>query len=47
MTIAERSFRTGIVGAVLAMTEGVDPAEVVLLCLFRDTRRPGSGTFRT
>ncbi|GGQ68044.1 HD family hydrolase [Kitasatospora sp. NPDC004615] len=37
-TIAEHSFRTGIVGAVLAMMEGADPAKVALLCLFHDTQ---------
>ncbi|WP_327070488.1 HD domain-containing protein [Kitasatospora sp. NBC_01302] len=37
-TIAEHSFRTGVVGAVLAMMEGADPAKVALLCLFHDTQ---------
>ncbi len=37
-TIAEHSFRTGIVGAVLALMEGADPAKVALLCLFHDTQ---------
>jgi putative hydrolase of HD superfamily len=37
-TIAEHSFRTGIIGAVLAMMEGADPAKVALLCLFHDTQ---------
>jgi putative hydrolases of HD superfamily len=37
-TIAEHSFRTGIIGAVLAMMEGADPAQVALLCLFHDTQ---------
>ncbi|MEV0040070.1 HD family hydrolase [Streptomyces sp. NPDC056909] len=37
-TIAEHSFRTGIIGAVLAMMEGADPAKVALLALFHDTQ---------
>nr|BFD89091.1 HD domain-containing protein [Kitasatospora sp. Xyl93] len=37
-TIAEHSFRAGVVGAVLAMMEGADPAKVALLCLFHDTQ---------
>ncbi|WP_274563633.1 HD domain-containing protein [Streptomyces spiramyceticus] len=37
-TIAEHSFRVGIVGAVLAMMEGADPARVALMCLFHDTQ---------
>lgn len=37
-TIAEHSFRTGIIGSVLAMMEGADPAKVALLCLFHDTQ---------
>ncbi|MEU2430603.1 HD domain-containing protein [Streptomyces sp. NPDC007861] len=37
-TIAEHSFRTGIIGSVLAMMEGADPASVALLCLFHDTQ---------
>ncbi|MFJ7276032.1 HD family hydrolase [Kitasatospora sp. NPDC098663] len=42
-TIAEHSFRTGVVGAVLAMMEGVDPAKVALLCLFHDTQETRIG----
>ncbi|MFJ7243760.1 HD family hydrolase [Kitasatospora sp. NPDC098652] len=42
-TIAEHSFRTGIVGAVLAMMEGADPAKVALLCLFHDTQETRIG----
>jgi hypothetical protein len=42
-TIAEHSFRTGVIGAVLAMTEGVDPAKVALLCLFHDTQETRVG----
>ncbi|GAB2713852.1 HD domain-containing protein [Kitasatospora kifunensis] len=37
-TIAEHSFRTGIIGAVLALMEGADPAQTALLCLFHDTQ---------
>lgn len=37
-TIAEHSFRVGIIGAVLAMMEGADPAKVALMCLFHDTQ---------
>ncbi|MFC5800870.1 HD domain-containing protein [Streptomyces formicae] len=37
-TIAEHSFRTGVIGSVLAMMEGADPAKVALLCLFHDTQ---------
>ncbi|MFD9066944.1 HD family hydrolase [Kitasatospora purpeofusca] len=42
-TIAEHSFRTGVVGAVLAMMEGADPAKVTLLCLFHDTQETRVG----
>jgi putative hydrolase of HD superfamily len=37
-TIAEHSFRTAIIGAVLAMMEGADPAQVALMCVFHDTQ---------
>ncbi|MFD3875420.1 HD family hydrolase [Streptomyces sp. NPDC058623] len=42
-SIAEHSFRVGIVGAVLAMMEGVDPAKVALMCLFHDTQETRIG----
>nr|WP_173405671.1 HD domain-containing protein [Streptomyces sp. SID5468] len=42
-TIAEHSFRTGVIGAVLAMMEGADPAKVALLCLFHDTQETRIG----
>ncbi|WP_189921405.1 HD domain-containing protein [Kitasatospora xanthocidica] len=42
-TIAEHSFRAGVVGAVLAMMEGADPAKVALLCLFHDTQETRIG----
>ncbi|MFK8910148.1 HD family hydrolase [Streptomyces sp. YS-3] len=37
-TIAEHSFRTAIIGSVLAMMEGADPAKVALMCVFHDTQ---------
>ncbi|MFJ4667760.1 HD domain-containing protein [Kitasatospora purpeofusca] len=42
-TIAEHSFRAGVVGAVLAMMEGADPAKVALMCLFHDTQETRVG----
>ncbi|MGW1281219.1 HD domain-containing protein [Streptomyces tsukubensis] len=42
-SIAEHSFRVGIIGAVLAMMEGVDPAKVALMCLFHDTQETRIG----
>ncbi|GAA1708123.1 HD domain-containing protein [Streptomyces yatensis] len=42
-TIAEHSFRTAIIGAVLAMMEGADPAKVALLCTFHDTQETRVG----
>ena len=42
-TIAEHSFRTAIVGAVLAWMEGADPAKVALLCTFHDTQETRVG----
>ncbi|MBZ4319332.1 HD domain-containing protein [Streptomyces huiliensis] len=42
-SIAEHSFRTGIIGSVLAMMEGADPAKVALLCLFHDTQETRVG----
>ncbi|MBT2491696.1 HD domain-containing protein [Streptomyces sp. ISL-96] len=42
-TIAEHSFRVGVVGAVLAMMEGADPAKVALMCLFHDTQETRVG----
>ncbi|MFJ6411008.1 HD family hydrolase [Streptomyces hydrogenans] len=42
-SIAEHSFRVGIIGAVLAMMEGVDPARVALMCLFHDTQETRIG----
>lgn len=37
-SIAEHSFRTAIVGTILAAMEGADPARVTLLCLLHDTQ---------
>ncbi|MER5642074.1 HD domain-containing protein [Kitasatospora sp. NPDC002227] len=42
-TIAEHSWRTAVVGAVLAMMEGADPARVALLCTFHDTQETRIG----
>ncbi|MER6503658.1 HD domain-containing protein [Streptomyces sp. NPDC001455] len=42
-TIAEHSWRTAVVGSVLAMMEGADPAKVALLCTFHDTQETRVG----
>ncbi|MBH1935856.1 HD domain-containing protein [Streptomyces sp. AV19] len=42
-TIAEHSFRTAVIGAVLALMEGADPAKVALLCTFHDTQETRIG----
>ncbi|WP_181787543.1 HD domain-containing protein [Streptomyces phytophilus] len=42
-TVAEHSFRTAVIGAVLAMLEGADPAKVALLCTFHDTQETRVG----
>ncbi|RSS43219.1 HD family hydrolase [Streptomyces sp. WAC08241] len=42
-SIAEHSFRVGVIGAVLAMMEDVDPAQVALMCLFHDTQETRIG----
>ncbi|MGW7008233.1 HD domain-containing protein [Streptomyces sp. NPDC054933] len=42
-TIAEHSFRTAVVGSVLALMEGADPAKVALLCVFHDTQETRIG----
>jgi putative hydrolase of HD superfamily len=36
-SIAEHSFRTAIIGYLLAVMEGADPAKTAALCLFHDT----------
>ncbi|MFF4652583.1 HD family hydrolase [Streptomyces sp. NPDC001380] len=42
-TIAEHSWRTAVIGAVLALMEGADPARVALLCTFHDTQETRVG----
>lgn len=37
-SIAEHSFRTAVIGTVLAAMEGADPARVALLCVLHDTQ---------
>jgi len=42
-TIAEHSWRTAVIGSVLALMEGADPAKVALLCTFHDTQETRIG----
>jgi putative hydrolase of HD superfamily len=42
-TIAEHSFRTAVIGSVLAMMEGADPAKTALLAVFHDTQETRVG----
>ncbi|MBP2403274.1 5'-deoxynucleotidase YfbR-like HD superfamily hydrolase [Streptomyces syringium] len=42
-SIAEHRFRTAVIGSVLAMMEGADPAKVALLCTFHDTQETRIG----
>jgi putative hydrolase of HD superfamily len=42
-SVAEHSFRVGIIGSVLAMMEGADPARVALMCLFHDSQETRVG----
>jgi len=42
-TIAEHSFRTAVIGTMLAAMEGADPARTALLCLFHDTQETRVG----
>jgi putative hydrolases of HD superfamily len=42
-SVAEHSFRTAIIGYLLAHTEGADPAKTALLCLFHDTQESRTG----
>jgi putative hydrolase of HD superfamily len=42
-SIADHSFRTAIVGTVLAGMEGADPARVALLCVLHDTQETRTG----
>jgi putative hydrolases of HD superfamily len=42
-SIAEHSFRTAIIGYLLAVMEGADPAKTASLCLFHDTQESRIG----
>ncbi|WP_436787928.1 HD domain-containing protein [Yinghuangia sp. YIM S10712] len=42
-TIAEHSWRTAVIGSILAMMEGADPARVALLCTFHDSQETRVG----
>lgn len=42
-TIAEHSYRTGLIGAVLAMMEGADPAKVAFMGVVHDTQETRIG----
>ena len=42
-SIAEHSFRTAIIGFLLAVMEGADPAKTAALCLFHDTQETRIG----
>jgi putative hydrolases of HD superfamily len=42
-TIAEHSFRTAIIGYLLARMEGADPCKTATLCLFHDTQESRIG----
>jgi putative hydrolase of HD superfamily len=42
-SVAEHSFRTAIIGYLLALIEGADPARTALLCLFHDTQETRVG----
>ncbi|MGA4540890.1 HD domain-containing protein [Uniformispora flossi] len=42
-TIAEHSWRTAVIGSVLAMMEGADPGRVALLCTFHDSQETRVG----
>lgn len=42
-TIAEHSFRVALIGSVLAMMEGADPAKTALLGLWHDTQETRVG----
>lgn len=37
-SVAEHSFRTAILGYILASLEGVDPQKTAAMCLFHDTQ---------
>jgi putative hydrolases of HD superfamily len=42
-SIAEHTFRTAIIGYLLAVMEGADPAKTAALCLFHDTQETRIG----
>jgi putative hydrolase of HD superfamily len=42
-SVAEHSYRTGLIGAVLAMMEGADPAKVALMGVVHDTQETRVG----
>ena len=42
-SIAEHSFRTAIIGYLLAVMEGADPAKTAAMCLFHDTQETRIG----
>src|SRR4051794_39635457 len=42
-SVAEHSFRVGVIGSVLAMMEGADPSRVALMCLFHDSQETRVG----
>ena len=42
-SIAEHSFRTAVIGYLLAVLEGADPARTAALCLFHDTQETRIG----
>ncbi|GHJ49122.1 haloacid dehalogenase [Catellatospora sp. TT07R-123] len=42
-SIAEHSFRTAILGSILAAMEGADPARTSLLCTYHDTQETRIG----
>ncbi len=43
--VAEHSFRTAIIGYVLAKEAGADPARTAMLCLFHDLHEARTGDF--
>jgi putative hydrolase of HD superfamily len=42
-SIAEHSFRTAVIGYLLAVMEGADPARTAAMCLFHDTQETRIG----
>ncbi|NUS72979.1 MAG: HD domain-containing protein [Corynebacteriales bacterium] len=42
-SVADHSHRTAVIGAMLAVEEGADPARVALLCTFHDTQETRTG----